>query len=178
MRHLRSVPEKGFLIVWEWEWISHSEDEDDNDRDYGGDDSQNSQSSNEEPPPQSCVDFKCIGVTRDPVYQTILGDVRDKMQSGDTVPVKLFPEPENLYDASAIAFKCFHDSEWKTIGYVVSEICKDVQAAIDNCVVLSVDFAWVKYKVLRKRPGFYAAVRITRTGEWSQSVREARSTFS
>ncbi len=46
------------------------------------------------------------------MYQTILGDVRDKMQSGDTVPVKLFPEPENLCDASAIAFKCFHDSEW------------------------------------------------------------------
>ncbi len=149
MRHLRSVPEKGFLIVWEWEWISHSEDEDDDDR---GDDSQNSQSSNEEPPPQSCVDFKCIGVTRDPVYQTILGDVRDKMQSGDTVPVKLFPEPENLYDASAIAFKCFHDSEWKTIGYVVSEICKDVQAAIDNCVLFCQSI--LHGLVLRKRPGF------------------------
>ncbi len=100
------------------------------------------------------------------------------MQSGGTVPVKLLPEPENPYDASAIAFKCLHDSEWKTIGYIVSEICKDVQAAIDNGFVVSVEFAWVKYKILRKRPGFYAAVRITRTGEWSQKVREARSTFS
>ena len=45
---------------------------------------------------------------------------------------------------------------------MVSEICKDVQAAIDNDVVLSVDFAWVKYKILRK---FYA----TKTGESKRS---------
>ncbi len=69
MRHLRTIPEKGLLIVWEW--TSHSEDEDDDDSDYHDG---NSQSSDEEPL-QTCVEFKCIGVTRDPVYQTLLGDV-------------------------------------------------------------------------------------------------------
>lgn len=124
------------------------------------------------------VDFKCIGVTRDPVYQTILCDVRDTIQSGDTVAVRLAPEPDNQYDANAIAFQCLHHSEWKTIGYVVSEICEEVLAAIQSDDIVSVEFSWVKYKLWKKNPGFYASIRITRNGKWSQKVIQCRSTFS
>ncbi len=63
------------------------------------------------------------------MYQTILAELRDIMQSGTKVQVKLRPEPENVHDQNAISFQCFHQNEWKTIGYVVAEICDDVLTA-------------------------------------------------
>ena len=65
-------------------------------------------------------------MTRESVYQSILSDVRDVIQCGG---VRLAPEPENPFDANAIAFQCMHHGEWKTIGYVVAEVCEDVLAA-------------------------------------------------
>ncbi len=127
---------------------------------------------------QSCVDFKCIGVTRDPTYQSILLEVRDMMESGNTVPIKLCPDPDNLFDSNAIAFQCLLNSIWKTFGYVVSEICGEVLDTIESGNIISVEFTWVKYKLWKKSPGFYAAVRITRKGEWSRRVKHSRSTFS
>ena len=124
------------------------------------------------------VEFKCIGVTRDPIYQSILCDVRDSMESGDTVPVKLVPEPDNPFDSNAIAFKCLQNSVWKTFGYVVSEICGEILAAIASGDIVSVELTWVKYKLWKKSPGFYAAVKVTKKGDWSNRVKESRSTFS
>ena len=69
---------------------------------------------------------------------------------------------DNPYDMNAIAFKYMHQNECKSIGYVVAEICNEVQAAIDNNDIVSVEFSWVKYKLWKRNPGFYAAIRITR----------------
>ena len=104
--------------------------------------------------------------------------MKDIIESGQSVPVKLLPEPQNVFDHNAIAFQCLHNRKWKTFGYVVSEVALEVLAAIDNEDIISVEFAWVKYKLWRKSPGFYAAINITRKGEWSRSVKESRSTFS
>ena len=117
-------------------------------------------------------------MTRESVYQSILSDVRDVIQCGGTVDVRLAPEPENPFDANAIAFQCMHHGEWKTIGYVVAEVCEDVLAAIESEDILSVQVAWVKYKLWKKSPGFYASITITRKGEWSKKVFESRNTFS
>lgn len=124
------------------------------------------------------VDFKCIGVTRDPMYQSVLSRVRDALDSGDTVPVKLVPEPQNPFDSNAIALKCLQDNIWEKFGYLVSEVCGEVLAAITNGDILSVDFTWVKFKVWKKSPGFYASITISKKGEWSRKVRASRSTFS
>ena len=40
------------------------------------------------------VIFKCIGATRDDSYQAALKVARDKMKSGEDVPVIMEPEPQ------------------------------------------------------------------------------------
>ena len=41
--------------------------------------------------------------------------------------------------------------------------------------IIEVKVSWIKYKLWKKSPGFYD---ITRRGEWSRVVWEARSTFN
>lgn len=170
VRHLREVKDNGLLVIMEWD--SECDEEESNTFSDGN------VSSEDDEGYQSSVEFKCIGVTKDVIYQNILSDVRDIIQAGGTVDVKLAPEPDNPHDANAIAFKCMHQGEWKKIGYVVAETSEEVLAAIQCDDIVSVQFAWVKYKLWKKNPGFYASIVITRKGEWSQQVFKSRSTFS
>ena len=177
-RHLRAVERQGFLVVWDWLLSNDntdSEDADSSNHDRGSSDELVSQ---EEDTQESYVPFKCIGVTRDTRYQDILHEVRDRIQGGDTVPVKMVQEPDNVFDSQAIAFQCYHSDSWQTIGYVVSEICDEVNAAINQGDILSVEFSWVKYKLWKKSPGYYACIGVTRKGEWSTKVKRCCSTFS
>lgn len=43
---------------------------------------------------------------------------------------------------------------WKKIGYVVNEALSDVHQALSENSITSIRFAWVKYKVQWKTPGF------------------------
>ena len=52
------------------------------------------------------MDFKFIGITRDPTNQAILSDKKDIMDSGESTPVMLLPVPENPFDPNAIIFSC------------------------------------------------------------------------
>ncbi len=180
MRHLRAIPAYGILVIWEWAAVGpssgESEDEggDTTEIDDSGDDSVNS----DNPQGQSCVDFKCIGVTQEPIYQTILELVRDHIHSGGNVPVRLMPEPDNPYDSKAIAFQCFYQGHWQRIGYVIAECCEEVLSAIESDDIVSVQFAWVKFKLLKKKPGYYASIFITRNGDWSLSVKRSKNTLS
>lgn len=63
------------------------------------------------------------------------------------------------------------------IGYVVSELCEEVHSAFSSNSIVSVEFAWVKYKLWKKAPGYYAAINITRKGEWSKKIKNRSSTF-
>ncbi len=93
------MEEYGLLVVMEW--TLHTAETDNEEEgltstDRGESDnrvSSESEGSSDEVPEnrdmdQSSVDFKCIGVTRDPTYQSILLDVRDMMESGHIVPIK------------------------------------------------------------------------------------------
>jgi len=173
------------MIIWDWSVVSHNSDEsDESDRMSEvlfSDDGDNSTSSDEvasEPNNVSCLDFKCIGVTQESVYQQTLEQVRDRLQSGEKVPVRLLPEPENPYDSKAIAFQCFHLDGWRRIGYVVAELCEEVLSAINSGDILSVEFAWVKFKLLKNRPGYYASIFVTRKGEWSNAVKRSKNSLS
>lgn len=64
---------------------------------------------------------------------------------------------------------------WKKIGYVVNEALSDVHQALSENSITSIRFAWVKYKVQWKTPGFYAAINITKQGKWSQTVQSSSS---
>ena len=173
-------PVRSVLIIWEWAHVIEDVNNDTgSSHDHGSDNDSSSDYDEHAPSPTtSSVLFKCIGVTRDPMYQSIQSDVRDKMQTGTIIPVKFLPETNNPYDPNAIAFQCWHKNQWSTIGYVVAEICTEVQAAIDNNDIVHVEFSWVKYKLWKKNAGFYAAIKVTRKGQWSQKVIKAKSTFS
>ena len=64
-------------------------------------------------------------------------------------------EPYNPFDCNAIAFQCKIYGKWKRIGYVVSEILREVHTAIE---IVRVEFARVKYisDLTRSGPGVFA----------------------
>ena len=78
---------------------------------------------------ESTVPFKCIGVTRDVAYQALLKELKDVMDRGDNLDIMLVPEPHNPYDSKAIAFQCYHNGSWKTMGYIVREALSEMHDA-------------------------------------------------
>ena len=121
------------------------------------------------------VVFKCIGSHKEHRYQELLSLANKKVKDGPTVPVKLQPEPDNQFDCKAIAIMTAVKDKWARIGYIVKEALDDVHEAINNNKILSVSFAWLKYIVYFKCPGWYAGIKITRSGEWSDHVLRSRA---
>lgn len=117
------------------------------------------------------VVFKCIGAHKEREYQETLALASQKLKENSNVQVKLQPEPHNRYNAKAIAFQCkIDDSSWVRIGYVVQEVLDEVHEAINKKKILNVRFDWIKYIVHFKSLGWYAGIRIQRSGEWSLGV--------
>jgi len=110
--------------------------------------------------------------------QNILSKVSQLLKNGQQVPVNIYHEPDNPYDAKAIAFKCWINDEWHRIGYIVREALDDVHQAIGNNNIVDVQFSWAKYLIIwmRSGPGYYAGINITRIGFWSREVRRSAST--
>lgn len=177
-------------VAWEWEWDEemdsngtdkgHLEEESnqesdhvnpylDSDSDHGDDDS--------DVIPYT-ITFKCVGTTHDNSSQETLAKVSQLLQKDEQVPVNIFPEPTNQYDAKAICFKCQIDGEWKRIGYIVHEILDHVHAALLEKKIVSVTFCWVKYLAIwsKSGPGFYTGINIAKNGEWHPDVGKCRST--
>lgn len=178
IQHLRAFKGSGLLIIWQYDFLDLDSDTSTEDSLHLRSDehSEHSVVSDSELD-LSTVAFKCIGVTRDPSYQLALRTAKELLSRNEDVRVKLVPEPNNTYDPHAICFKCELSTGWVTIGYVVSELCEEVCSALSSNSIVSVEFAWVKYKLWKKAPGYYAAISITRKGEWSQKVRKCCSTF-
>ena len=85
--------------------------------------------------------------------------------------VRLTPEPDNPYDSHAVAFECQVDGCWRVFGYVIKELCDLVLDAINKREIVSVDFAWIKYKILKTAgAGYYTAVRVKMINEWAPTV--------
>lgn len=173
--NLTPIGEYGLLIVWQW--VENNEEDDDGGQSCGSehlnqDGSLSTDSDLEEDKPTlSTVTFKCIGVTRSDCYQEALKKASKLMQEGNSVPVKVIPEPTNPYDSRAISFQCQLYQKWHVIGYVVSELCESVHDAISSNSIVSTTFAWAKLKVVRTTgPGYYAAINITRKGVWPPIV--------
>ena len=83
--------------------------------------------------------------------------------------MNIYPEPDNPYDAKAIAFKCWVNDEWHRIGYIVREALDSVHNEIASHSITKVKFTWAKYLItwMRSGPGYYAGINITRYGQWS-----------
>ena len=182
---LSHLPNKQFLVIWQWEWT----EEDTCDGTLGsasqgdslqqdGELSTDSDLTDTDNDTLDTVCCKCVGVTRDPSYQQALEAAYKQLQQGTIVDVKLVPEPNNPYDSRAISFQCLVKQSWKIIGYVVRELCDCIHDAITKHSIVEVKLSWIKYKVIRTTgPGYYAAVNITRKGEWPIIARKYSSTM-
>ena len=116
------------------------------------------------------VSLKCIGVTRDKGIQKLLKYIAENLPVQET-PVRLNPEPHNPCDNNAIAFEAYVNGRFQRIGYVV-KVLMEVHAAIEHNEITSVKFAWVKFVVSWSKggPNMYAAIDITKRGEWPKNV--------
>ena len=105
------MKDHSLLIIWQWQ--ASNKDSSSEDYDNGSDvcdsSSPNSEDDDDHSHAQSTVAFKCIGVKQDPIYQTILREVKDRINNEEHVPVRLEPEPTNPFDTQAIAFQCDHN---------------------------------------------------------------------
>ena len=126
----------------------------------------------------SSVNFKCIGVTRDSLYQETLKNAFSVIKKGNGACIRVIPEPDNPYDSHAVAFECLIDGLWRVFGYVIKELSDHVLDAITNGDIVCVEFAWIKYKILKTTgAGYYAAVRVTKKKEWPQIVHALSDTM-
>ena len=172
VRHLKSLAE-GLLIIWSW---SDSKDDDTAHSDEEKSLSCNSSSTEADVSEDewvqsktSAVNFKCVGVTRDALYQENLKKAFLARKEGRSVGVRLMPQPDNPYDSHAVAFECQVDDSGGVFGYVIRELCDHVLNAISNEEIISVDFAWIKYKILKTTgAGYYASVKVTKKKQWAQ----------
>ena len=121
--------------------------------------------------------FKCIGAVRDGKSQEMLRIARDKIENGDSVLVKLVPEPTNPKDAKAVAFMSEIDGTWTRIGYVVKEVLEHVHEAMNAKQIVSVEFAWIKYITQwgESGPGYFAGISVSKEGPWDPQVTKYRS---
>ena len=185
----------GVFVIYEWEWVDRMPSEPELTSKLCDDFSIPSQQSCSSSP-LSCdilatspniptithipiithiVIFKCIGAVRDGNQQRALEEAYIAREKGETVDVKIEPEPMNPYDSKAICFKCHVGGLWCRISYVVREVLDEVHEAIRAKQIL-----WTRVKFLlhwtRSGPGFYAGISIARKGEWSQKCVRAAST--
>jgi len=135
-----SLPPQGVVVVWDWEWLDDKFDYISETSSEGiaainpsmescsDADQSSKECSLNSPSATHTVTFKCIGTTHNSVSQQVLQKISDLLHQGDTVPVDIFPEPDNPYDSKAITFKCFLDGWWKRIGYIVREALASVHA--------------------------------------------------
>ena len=185
------LPPQGVIVIWEWEWkeyeaetsspksdithVSETSFGNETDETYC---STEGCSTEEEPPPEFTVTFKCIGTQHDLHAQAILKKVSQLLQDNQEVPVNIYPEPDNPFDSKAIAFKCWLDNDWHRIGYIVREALDSVHEAMDSGTIMDMKFAWARYLItwMRSGPGYYAGINITKRGQWSAEVRHSAST--
>jgi len=168
------------FVIWNWCWVDDGSCSDEELDDEVLEESQSSEEEHSDddsiPSITHSVPFKCIGQLKENRYQELLAIASRKLRRGESVPVKLQKEPGNRYDAQAIAFMCKAEQEWERIGYVVKEATSDVHQAMDENKIINVLFHRIKRVVDYKKPGWYAAIIVTRSGEWSQVVQRSRAT--
>ena len=188
------------FVVWNWEWIEPGDDDstdessspelpevaDEADSSEGESHNTSTPANAEddetpalEPVQKHTVAFKCIGASRDPGCQEVLALAAKRMREGQSINVILCPEPHNKYDAKAIAFVIVENDISKRVGYVVREALDNVHEAMKKEEILKVEVKCIKYLLhwSRSGPGWYAAIDITKVGEWPAVVAKCSSTL-
>ena len=171
------------FVIWKW-YSSADTDEDlenvdmcDEDDDVDGIDEAGSIGSDHET--VHSITFKCIGSAKEHRYQEVLAEAALKKRNGENVEVRIHPEPQNPYDARAIAFECLIGTKWERVGYMVSEVLDSVHQVLQDNALVSVRLDWVKFIThwSSSGPGWYCGVEVSRKGSWSKEILQSRSTI-
>ena len=147
------------FIKREWEWLeddNNSEcqqsegDQEESNLDATCADNDSDEDEDEIPAITHSVTFKYIGCTKELYYQETLALVKQKINKGENVQVKLQKELDNAFDANTIVFMCNANGNWKRIGYVGSEALPDINdALLKNKIVKGYfDFSLYTLRVL------------------------------
>jgi len=101
------------------------------------------------------------------------------LEDGESVPVTLYPTPDNPIVSKAIAFMCqIADAASERIGYnMVKEVLDELHEAISIGKIISVLFDYIRYSVLFNEPGWYAGICIARSGKWSSTILCSRAAY-
>ena len=181
------------FVMWNWSWLDESMSDEENSNEESSnsfnDDGEESDDHDEDtsaydedidaiPAITHSVVFKCIDTLKQYEYQETLALVKRKMLGGTVVPVKLEKEPLNPVDTKAIEFVTNVNGFWEQIGYVVQEILDEMHKAMDENLILNVQFDCVKYTLYFKNPGWYAGIKVARNGDWLRTVIHCRSTLT
>ena len=85
------------------------------------------------------------------------------------VAFQISPEPNNAFDARAIAFECCLNNKWKRVRYMVTDVLSAVHEALHKKEIVLVELAWVNFIThwSRSSPGWYCGVRIGKKGPCS-----------
>jgi hypothetical protein len=123
------------------------------------------------------VPFKCIGAAHEKNYQHHLEQAYLALHGQDKpVNVRIWPEPLNPMDPSAIAIDVDYGTGWTHIGYIASQLCEYLHPLIATGEILEVYVQHIKYRVDFFKIGFYQKIFIKRHGEWeTQVVRKSTS---
>lgn len=117
------------------------------------------------------------GLYKELEYEEALALAKRKMNEEIFIPVKLEKEPHNPVDAKVIAFLINVDSTWRRISYVINELLEEVHKAMDDGLIMNIQVDCIKYIPYFKYPGWYAGIKFTKNGDWSEIVIRKCSTL-
>ena len=175
-KDLKLLSDHEVFVAYAWHWKLDDDSEDNTSNASGSTNSLLSSQSETEAdvsPTTHTLTFKCMGTVKDPNHQDALREAAASLKDGNETPVRLQPEPENPFDANAIAFDCLTDNGWRRIGYV------DIHDALSKEEIISVKFAWVKFLLCWRHsgPGFCVGVDVSKRGSWSLTCKHFASTM-
>ncbi|XP_035694411.1 exonuclease 1-like [Branchiostoma floridae] len=179
---------QSYIVVWEWDFFSlpdnYSDDimsqfsqatissgntpedaayttdqeSDDSDSDSGDDDGEHE------------IAFKVMGVTKKLRRQEVLVIGR-KMTQPPTVDI--IPDPDNFYDANAIAVRLHTDKGPEIVGYIVTELTQYVHPLLNTDRLVCVRAGNITLRTEFLHPGYYMKLLITKKGKWEPAVVKA-----
>ena len=118
--------------------------------------------------------FKVIGVTHKLERQKHLETAFIKMNEENvTIKAKIQPEPDNMYDANAIAVLIDYGLGYKQVGYISQDLTKFVHSVLNRGRLQHASVNNVTFRTTWAKAGFYMTLQLTSKGEWPAPVLRA-----
>lgn len=119
---------------------------------------------------QHCLPFKVLGTCYSESRQKALDRAYDCMNEYNRpVFVKLEAEPENRYDANAIAVFIMTTDDYDKVGYIASELTKYLHAPL-KANALDVEAKEIRFRTTYMLTGYYLTINIAKKGKWPDAV--------